>query len=172
MTYTHDELRDTAEALDRLMRDVVPMLRYAAEDREALAAKDAEITRLTDSESANGHERSLIDADTQRGITNCSTPLFQRLRNMRDELVKQDAEIARLAEDNDQLRRDRYEALSVYTKEGLLASEWVAKTGRAKADLAAVNAKVRELREALQADTDTDALTMMDLLGLTGEEPA
>jgi len=72
MTYTHDELRDTAEALDRLMRDVVPMLRYAAEDREAtertagdamtpvqmidelyalakdaLAAKDAEIARLT-----------------------------------------------------------------------------------------------------------------------------
>jgi len=29
------------------MRDVVPMLKYAAEDREALAAKDAEITRLT-----------------------------------------------------------------------------------------------------------------------------
>jgi len=46
MTYTHDELRDTADALDRLLRDVVPMLRYAAEDRETLAAERAKVRAL------------------------------------------------------------------------------------------------------------------------------
>lgn len=43
------------------------------------------------------------------------------------------AEVRRLCVQNDQLRRDRYEALTVHTKEGLLASEWLARTGRAEA---------------------------------------
>ena len=38
-------------------------------------------------------------------------------------------------------RRDRYEALSVTSKEGLLASEWVARTGRAEAEVARLRAQ-------------------------------
>lgn len=48
--------------------------------------------------------------------------------------------IEKLEEDNDRLRRERAEALTVHTKEGLLASEWVARTGKAEAE-------VRRLRE-------------------------
>ncbi len=44
-------------------------------------------------------------------------------------------EIARLKAHNDRLARDRYEALTVHTKEGLLASEWVSRTGRAETKL-------------------------------------
>jgi hypothetical protein len=92
MTYTPAQMRDYAKILltePVSSSDIMEaaMLRQGAAAVESLAAKDAELARLTDSESANGHERSLIDADTQRGITDCSTP---------HELVKQDAEIARL----------------------------------------------------------------------------
>ncbi len=38
------------------------------------------------------HERNLIDADTQRGITDCSTPLFQRVRNIVEQLEAAEAE--------------------------------------------------------------------------------
>lgn len=57
------------------------------------------------------------------------------------------AEVRRLREDNDRLRRDRAEALNVHTKEGLLASEWVARTGRAEAE-------VRRLRARLSAEQE------------------
>ena len=54
-------------------------------------------------------------------------------------------------------RRDRYEALSVTSKEGLLASEWVARTGRAEAEVSrshaailALTGEVERLRAVLE----------------------
>jgi hypothetical protein len=41
----------------------------------------------------------------------------------------------------EQAQRERYEALSVTSKEGLLASEWVARTGRAEAEVARLRAQ-------------------------------
>jgi hypothetical protein len=49
----------------------------------------AEIDRLT-------HHERLIDAASQRGITDCSTPLFVRVRNIVEQLEKVEAELARL----------------------------------------------------------------------------
>jgi hypothetical protein len=37
------------------------------------------------------HERAMIEADTRRGITDCSTPLFQRVRNIVEELTATEA---------------------------------------------------------------------------------
>jgi hypothetical protein len=38
----------------------------------------------------------LIDVVSQRGITDCSTPLFVRVRNIVEQLEKVEAELARL----------------------------------------------------------------------------
>jgi hypothetical protein len=55
------------------------------------------------------------------------------------------AENERLCAENDRLRRERAEALTVHTKEGLLASEWVARTGKAEAENAELRAEVTRL---------------------------
>jgi hypothetical protein len=51
-------------------------------------------------------------------------------------------EVLRLHEETDRLRRDRYEALTVHSKDGLLVSEWVARAGRAETE-------VRRLKQEL-----------------------
>ncbi len=64
--------------------------------------------------------------------------------------------IAKLEAERDDLtalaerrRIDRHEALSVHTKEGLLASEWVARTGKAEAQVKELKAENATLRDAL-----------------------
>lgn len=60
------------------------------------------------------------------------------------------AGLDRLVAENDQLRQDRYDALSVTSKDGLLSSEWIARTGKAERIAKDLSARVRELEEALE----------------------
>lgn len=63
-------------------------------------------------------------------------------------LAEAEKERDRLVAENDRLRQDRYDALSVTSKDGLLASEWVARTGKAERESKALSARIRELEEA------------------------
>lgn len=54
-------------------------------------------------------------------------------------------EMAELRSQNDRLRQDRYDALSVTSKDGLLASEWVARAGKAERQVAELRAVVERL---------------------------
>lgn len=49
--------------------------------------------------------------------------------------------LARLRSENDRLRQERYDALSVTSKDGLLASEWVARTGKAEREAKALRSE-------------------------------
>jgi len=66
----------------------------------------------------------------QQSLDDCETLI--EVQSERDALTERVAELER---ENDRLRRDRYEALSVTSRDGLLASEWVARTGRAEAEV-------------------------------------
>lgn len=55
---------------------------------------------------------------------------------------EQRAEVERLEAENDRLRRDRAEALNVTSRDGLLSSEWLARTGKAEATIARVEALI------------------------------
>lgn len=46
--------------------------------------------------SSYKHELSLIEADTQRGVTDCSTPVFQRVRNIVEYLAQAEAALTTL----------------------------------------------------------------------------
>jgi hypothetical protein len=67
------------------------------------------------------------------------------------------AETARLEQENDRLRRDRAEALNVRSRDGLLSSEWVARTGRAEAIAKQMQAKLAAVVEALADASDAMA---------------
>lgn len=82
------------------------------------------------------------------------------IASSRDDVDALAAEVRRLWAENDRLRRDRYEALTVHTKEGLLASEWVGRTGRAEAKLKAVKTLVSKWHVA--DDCGDMALRAMD----------
>jgi hypothetical protein len=60
-------------------------------------------------------------------------------------------ELASLRRENDRLRQDRSDALNVRSREGLLASEWVARTGKAERELAEARELLGYSRTALMA---------------------
>lgn len=51
-----------------------------------------------------------------------------------------------LLAENERLRHERYDALSVKTREGLLASEWVLRTGKAESERDALKAENERLK--------------------------
>ncbi len=57
-------------------------------------------------------------------------------------------EIDSLRAENARLSPDRYDALSVKSKEGLLASEWIARTGRAEREAESLRAENERFRKA------------------------
>jgi hypothetical protein len=74
---------------------------YRADEVDAARAATAlqhqqALERLTKEIGWRDHERALIEADTQRGITDCSTPLFQRVRNIVEALEAAEAELSAL----------------------------------------------------------------------------
>ena len=76
--------------------DSMDVAAFADELAAALAERDAEI-------GSYQHESALIDADTQRGITDCSTPLFQRVRNIVEQLEQAEAALAACQREKDAL---------------------------------------------------------------------
>ena len=58
-----------------------------------------------------------------------------------------------LHDENERLRQDRYEALSVTSRDGLLSSEWVARTGKAERRADKLHAQVKGL-EAREAELE------------------
>ena len=66
----------------------------------------------------------------------------------------------------EQAQRERYEALSVTSKEGLLASEWVARTGRAEAEVARLRA---QWDAGVLAGMRSTAEQQGQIVALTGE---
>lgn len=60
------------------------------------------------------------------------------------------AEVVRWKAENTRLFRDRYDALSVTSREGLLSSEWVARTGKAERERDEAEAEVERLREVVR----------------------
>jgi hypothetical protein len=49
--------------------------------------------------------------------------------------------------ENDRLRQDRSDALNVRSREGLLASEWIARTGKAERELAEAREWIEEAHQ-------------------------
>lgn len=58
--------------------------------------------------------------------------ILGRIEKMAADLDRLQAENAELVASNDRLRQDRYDALSVTSRDGLLSSEWVMRTGIAE----------------------------------------
>lgn len=61
-----------------------------------LKSMRAELDRLRAELGGYRHKSALIDASTKRGITDCSTPLFQRVRNIVEQLEAAEAARATL----------------------------------------------------------------------------
>ena len=62
------------------------------------------------------------------------------------------------------LRQDRYDALSVYSTDGLLSSEWVARSGKAEREVKELEAKLAKLEPYIKHDA-----YCIDFLSATGE---
>jgi len=156
MTYTHDELRDTAEALDRLMRDVVPMLRQAAEDREALAGRTAGDAMKHPIEDVRQVADWMKLCWPMNKTITLGGEMLCAYADLLGEVAAKDAEIARLTEV--QRRFINHDTRSGH--------EW-----NMAEQSAAERAKVRALRAQLERFASVNVLALMDALGLTGEKP-
>lgn len=78
---------------------------------------------------------------------------------LQTEVKRLRAENAELIVKNEQLYKDRYDALSVHTKEGMLASEWLLRTGKAERRVKELEAENAELRKEIdRLDDEVDAL--------------
>src|SRR5881397_843170 len=95
------------------------------EQLRAIEAR-AEAARMT---RANLHAAKRGDAAQILADMQASHEL---LAHARDDVPLLAAEVRRLQAENDRLRQDRADALSVRSREGLLSSEWVARTGKAE----------------------------------------
>ena len=83
-------------------------------------------------------------------------------------IAQQAQEIERLEAEFDRLRQDRADALSVTTREGLGASEWIARTGKAERErneaLARIASLEAQLAEAMRRE-ETLAAALRELVG-------
>lgn len=85
-----------------------------------------------------------IDVGSLIGDRDTLTAEVERMQETIDSLRAENAE---LIVKNEQLYKDRYDALSVHTKEGMLASEWLLRTGKAERRVKELEAENAELRE-------------------------
>lgn len=69
--------------------------------------------------------------------------------NLRAKLAAAEARVAELEAHGDRLRQDRADALSVKSREGLLASEWVARTGKAERERDKAEAAAGQMRDEM-----------------------
>lgn len=72
------------------------------------------------------------------------------IADLRAEVTAKDAELTRLRAENDRLRQDRADALSVTSRDGLLSSEWIARTGAAERKARESEAEITRLRAELE----------------------
>lgn len=98
---TIDTLKETTAERDDLKRQLSSSERRYQTERHAhgctLASRDRlhrDLQAMTAERDALKHEAALIKAATQRGITDCSTPLFQRVRNIMEALTQVEATLA------------------------------------------------------------------------------
>lgn len=74
------------------------------DSRQQLAAHRAEVERLR----VDSHELALVRARVgERGVTDCSTPLPQRIENVIERLDKAEAEVERLTQARDEARKEK-----------------------------------------------------------------
>lgn len=71
---------------------------------------------------------------------------IKRLRRSASEISELKDQLAKALDYAERARRDRYDALGVKTKEGLLASEWLLRTGKAERERDEALAEVARLR--------------------------
>lgn len=72
----------------------------------ALAAADAHAQEQARELRVLQHEHSLMEADTQRGVTDCSTPMFIRVRNIKEQLEAAEALVRTLQAERDELKKE------------------------------------------------------------------
>lgn len=66
---------------------------------------------------------------------------------LRAAITEREGECERLTKENARLFQDRYDALSVTSRDGLLSSEWVARTGKAERQRDEAHAELTALRQ-------------------------
>lgn len=145
-------LREEVESYRRTIQ--IEYDKREALDGEVVALRD-ENARLADDLRIARHELQLIFTDTERGRTDCSTPIFQRVRNICEYLITAEAEVARLTAESERLIWE-----AQVTSDG-----W--KLPATESALTAERQKVRELREWLaECGTGTGASEFGFSLGL------
>jgi hypothetical protein len=181
MTYTPRGMREMANVFNseydwqRLANaTTAAMLRQGADAVESLAAKDAEIARLT---AGNEEQReSIQQVKAVLGLLagGIGLSLADDVRVIVDALAAERAKVARVAT----LARDPEAWMYAKDKRrAILAAIAGEPDGKVSdtAALAAIRAQVRTLRETCLDIADRDVgdflLRRMDALGLTGEEP-
>jgi hypothetical protein len=79
-----------------------------------------------------------------------ATEAWRRLRAALESVPTLTVEVEELREENDRLRQDRLDYSHTTTTEGMNASEWIWRTGRAEREADALRALARQLGEALE----------------------
>jgi hypothetical protein len=77
-----------------------------------------------------------------------ATEAWRRLRAALESVPTLTVEVEELREENDRLRQDRLDYSHTTTTEGMNASEWIWRTGRAEREADALRALARQLGEA------------------------
>lgn len=119
--------------------------------RADIELRDAEIERLRDALLKANANMEQAERDLYLKLNELDDKLDAALTegdNKDREIERLRAENAELIVKNEQLYKDRYDALSVHTKEGMLASEWLLRTGKAERRVKELEAESAELRSS------------------------
>lgn len=125
-------------------------------DVEFIAAAPRLVRALVEQLRILQHEQSLIEAATQRGITDCSTPLFQRVRNIVEQLEQADAQLRVVRAERDELQGEFADAklmLALVKQELGLSDHGVTPLGEIRALKAEKEQAEAQLR-TVQAERD------------------
>ena len=146
----HHAMMEAGDEMARLLRESQPepaTKRLTAETRIGPGCVAPPVRPEPAAPAVSGEDEALLDLAT-------------RLRAALDD-------VARVREGRDRAVRDRYDALSVKSRDGLLSSEWIARTGRAERERdearAALAAAVAEEREACAEICEMQRIVRGDL---------
>ena len=127
--------------------------RLKADHAAAMAAKDAEI-------GSYKHEHALLEADTMRGITDCSTPIFQRVRNIVEQLEAAESE-------RDTLRAQRQQVTTERNAADARLAEVEAERDESEAQVESLRAQLDQQAQRYNAALDR-LIADKDQLSLAG----
>ena len=148
------ERRDHSIAIAMLKSEgVAARAKDAASHAAELAAKDAEI-------GSYKHEHALLEADTMRGITDCSTPIFQRVRNIVEQLEAAESE-------RDTLRAQRQQVTTERNAADARLAEVEAERDESEAQVESLRAQLDQQAQRYNAALDR-LIADKDQLSLAG----